>query len=72
MGQMMPPRARPGPGAPGVSQVWEFARIWAGLAEGLPVGMMIADKRFDDATCLRVAHAFESLAGGFPAPPGQA
>jgi amidase len=44
----------------------------AGLADGLPVGMMIVGKRFDDATCLRVAHAFESLAGGFPAPPGPA
>lgn len=44
----------------------------AGLADGLPIGMMIVGKRFDDATCLRVAHAFESLAGGFPAPPGQA
>jgi amidase len=43
----------------------------AGLADGLPVGMMIVGKRFDDATCLRVAHAFESLAGGFPAPPGR-
>jgi amidase len=33
---------------------------------------MIVGKRFDDATCRRGAHAFESLAGGFPAPPGQA
>jgi amidase len=40
----------------------------AGLAEGLPVGMMIVGKRFDDATVLRVAHAFEQAAGGFPAP----
>ena len=44
----------------------------AGLADGLPVGMMIVGKRFDDATCLRVAHAFERLSGGFPAPPGVA
>ena len=29
-------------------------------------------KRFDDATCLRVAHAFERLTGGFPAPPAAA
>jgi amidase len=31
--------------------------------------MMIVGKRFDDATCLRVAHVFEQLTGGFPAPP---
>ena len=43
----------------------------AGLADGLPVGMMIIGKRFDDATCLRVAHAHEQLCGGFPAPPAQ-
>src|SRR2546430_15120341 len=41
----------------------------AGLADGLPVGMMIVGKRFDDATCLRVAHAFARLSRGFPAPP---
>jgi amidase len=41
----------------------------AGLADGLPVGMMIVGRQFDDATCLRVAHAFETLRGGFPAPP---
>jgi amidase len=44
----------------------------AGLSGGLPVGMMIVGKRFHDATCLRVAHAFEALCGGFPAPPAQA
>ena len=43
--------------------------IPAGLAAGLPVGMMIIGRRFDDATCLRVAHAFETLRGGFPTPP---
>ena len=31
-------------------------------------GMMTVGKRFDDATVLRVAHAFEQAAGGFPAP----
>ena len=41
----------------------------AGLVDGLPAGMMIVAKRFDDATCLAVAGAFESLCGGFPAPP---
>jgi amidase len=40
-----------------------------GLVNGLPVGMMIIGRRYDDATCLRVAHAFERLCGGFPAPP---
>lgn len=41
----------------------------AGLVNGLPVGMMIMGKRFDDATVLQAAHAFESLCGGFPTPP---
>ena len=41
----------------------------AGLVNGLPTGMMIVGKRFDDATVLRVADAFEQLVGGFPAPP---
>jgi amidase len=40
----------------------------AGLVDGLPVGMMIVGKRFDDATVLKVADAFESLCGGFPTP----
>ncbi len=40
----------------------------AGFVDGLPVGMMIMGKRFDDATVLRVAHAFEMLCGGFPMP----
>jgi amidase len=40
-----------------------------GLAGGLPVGMMIVGRHFDDATCLRIAHAFEQAVGGFPAPP---
>jgi amidase len=44
----------------------------AGLVDGLPVGMMIIGRRFDDATCLLVANAFEKLRGGFPAPPSQA
>jgi amidase len=41
----------------------------AGLVDGLPVGMMIIGRQFDDATCLRVAAAFEEAVGGFPAPP---
>ena len=41
----------------------------AGLIDGLPVGMMIVGKRFDDATVLRIAGALESLCGGFPTIP---
>ena len=41
----------------------------AGLVDGLPAGLMIIGRRFDDATCLRVAHALEQAVGGFPAPP---
>jgi amidase len=41
----------------------------AGLVDGLPAGMMIVGKRFDDATVLKAADAFESLCGGFPAAP---
>ncbi|MFC5995183.1 amidase [Pseudonocardia hispaniensis] len=40
----------------------------AGLADGRPVGMMIIGRHFDDATTLRVAHAFEQAVGGFPTP----
>jgi amidase len=40
----------------------------AGLADGLPVGMMIVGRHFDDATVLRVAHTFEQAIGGFPSP----
>jgi amidase len=41
----------------------------AGLVDGLPTGLMIVGRHFDDGTCLRVAHAFEQAVGGFPAPP---
>ncbi|MGW0174032.1 amidase [Rhodococcus sp. NPDC003322] len=40
----------------------------AGLVDELPVGMMIIGKHFDDATVLRVGHAFEEIRGQFPAP----
>ncbi|MFE3999488.1 amidase [Nocardioides sp. YIM B13467] len=40
----------------------------AGLADGLPVGLMIVGKLFDDATVLRVAQALETAVGGFPLP----
>jgi amidase len=43
----------------------------AGLSGGLPVGMMIIGRRFDDAMCLRVARAYETAVGGFPAPPAR-
>ena len=42
----------------------------AGLANGLPTGMMIIGRHFADATVLRVAHTFEQAVGGFPAPTG--
>jgi amidase len=41
----------------------------AGLAGGLPAGMMIVGRHFEDSTCLRAAQAFETAVGGFPAPP---
>jgi amidase len=41
----------------------------AGLVNGLPTGIMIIGGQFDDATVLRVAHAYEQAVGGFPAPP---
>jgi amidase len=40
----------------------------AGLVNGLPAGMMIVGRHFEDATVLRVAHTFEQAVGGFPAP----
>ena len=42
----------------------------AGLAGGLPVGLMIVGRHFGDATCLRTARALEAAVGGFPSPPG--
>jgi amidase len=40
----------------------------AGVVGGLPTGMMIIGKRYDDATVLRVAQTFEQAVGGFPVP----
>ncbi len=40
----------------------------AGLADGLPVGLMVIGRKYDDATVLRVAHALENAVGGFPLP----
>jgi amidase len=42
----------------------------APLVDGLPCGMMIIGKHFDDANVLRVAHTYELAVGAFPAPPG--
>ncbi len=39
---------------------------------GLPAGLMIIGRRFDDATVLRVAHTYEQAVGGFPAAPAPA
>jgi amidase len=41
----------------------------AGLSDGLPVGLMIVGRNLADALCLRVAQAYETIVGGFPAPP---
>jgi amidase len=41
----------------------------AGLVDGLPAGLMIVGRHFDDSTCLRLAHGFEQAVGGFPSPP---
>lgn len=41
----------------------------AGLVDGLPAGLMIVGRHFDDATCLRVASGLEQAVGGFPTPP---
>lgn len=35
-----------------------------GFADGLPVGLMIVGKHFQDATLLRVAHTYEQLIDG--------
>jgi amidase len=39
------------------------------LVDGLPAGLMIVGRQFDDATVLRVAHTYEQAVGGFPAAP---
>lgn len=42
--------------------------IPAGLSAGLPVGLMLVGKRFDDAGVLRAAHAFERTLGTLSVP----
>jgi amidase len=39
-----------------------------GLSEGLPIGMMIVGRHLDDATVLRVGHAYEQARGPLPVP----
>ena len=41
----------------------------AGLSDGLPTGLMIVGRQLADGMCLRVAQAYETAVGGFPAPP---
>ena len=38
--------------------------INAGFSEGLPVGMMIIGKQFDETSVLQAAYAFEKLRDG--------
>jgi amidase len=42
--------------------------IPAGLSEGLPVGLMVVGKKYDDAGVLCAAHAFERTLGTLTAP----
>jgi amidase len=42
--------------------------IPAGLSDGLPVGLMVVGRKFDDAGVLRAAHAFEQTLGTLTAP----
>jgi amidase len=37
--------------------------IPCGLSDGLPIGMMLVGKKWNDATVLRAAHAFEQISG---------
>lgn len=41
----------------------------AGLVDGLPVGLMLIGRHWEEATVLRAARAHEELAGGYPSPP---
>jgi amidase len=38
-------------------------------AEGLPIGIQVVGRRWDDAGVLAVARVVERLTGGFAAPP---
>jgi Asp-tRNA(Asn)/Glu-tRNA(Gln) amidotransferase A subunit family amidase len=37
--------------------------IPCGLSSGLPVGMMLVGKKWNDTTVLRAAYAFEQISG---------
>ena len=37
--------------------------IPCGLSDGLPIGMMLVGRKWNDATVLRAAHAFEQISG---------
>jgi amidase len=41
----------------------------AGVVDGLPVGMMLVGRHFEEATVLRAARAFEAAVGPFPVAP---
>ena len=41
----------------------------AEVTDGRPIGMMIVGRHFDERGVLTFARAYESLVGGFPAPP---
>jgi amidase len=56
-------------GHPAITVPAGMARVPGGPEGGLPAGLMIIGPHFGDAACLRVAQAFETAAGGFPAPP---
>ena len=34
-----------------------------GMSDGLPIGMMLVGRHFDDATVLRAGHAYQASAG---------
>ena len=47
--------------SPGDSTGHPSLSINVGLSEGLPVGMMIGGKKWDESTILRVAYAYEKI-----------
>jgi len=57
-------------GHPAITVPAGMARVPGGPEGGLPAGLMIIGPQFGDGLCLRAAQAFETAAGGFPAPPG--
>ena len=44
-----------------MSQDTQLCQINAGFSDGLPVGMMIVGRKFDEATVLNVAYAYEKM-----------